>query len=351
MDENITSKTALPTVSILMLNYNGTPHLKEFFESVFRLNYPADRYDVVVIDNNSTDGSPDWIAKNYPQVKLVRLDTNTGFARGNNIGVNYCVGEYVAFVNNDTILDREWLMELVKPAINDPDAIYCGKTLSYYKRDYVVYAGAVIFAWGYPCRLGTYFKDNTGTQENVFTLFPDGCDTLVKKALYQELGGFEERYFCYGEDVELGWKAWLKGYRVYYIPAARIYHKVRGTLGRSSGLVWYLIWRNQLRNLIRFSEPANLALEIPEFMIFTAGFYVAVLCVQDKQFGVILLLMKSYFEILFELPVLIKERAAMQKDRKISDKTMKKLRLILPLKDSIQESFASLKRRKEYCTD
>ncbi len=348
MEQNTDTMPDLPPVSILMLNYNGQAHLKEFFASVYELNYPEGKYEVVVVDNNSTDGSPDWLEQNYPRVKLIRLGKNTGFAGGNNIGAKYCQGEFIALVNNDTMLDKNWLIELVSPAMKDPGAIYCGKTLSYFKRDCIVYGGGVLFAWGYPCNLETYIKDGAGNPAVSLTLFPDGCETLISKKLYSELEGFEERYFCYGEDVELGWKAWLKGYRVYYIPTARIYHKVRGTMGRASTIVWYLIWKNQLRNLIKFVEFKNLVIELPEFTIFTMGFYVAVLCVQERQFSSILLIIKAYWETLLELPSLIKERAGVQKTRKITDKELKRLHLILTLKESLHESFSSYARRRAY---
>ncbi len=97
-----------PFVSILMVNYNGQVHLSEFFESVFRLNYPKDKYEVVVVDNASGDGSPDWIRQNYPQVTLVCLDKNSGFAAGNNIGVKYCKGKLIALINNDTVYDKDY---------------------------------------------------------------------------------------------------------------------------------------------------------------------------------------------------------------------------------------------------
>lgn len=179
-------------------------------------------------------------------------------------------------------------------------------------------------------------------------MFPDGCGTLIAKELYLELEGFEERYFCYGEDVELGWKAWLQGHRVYYVPTARIYHKVRGTLGRNSGTVWYLIWKNQLRNLIKFVELPNLILELPMFTCFTLGFYIAVLFLQEKQFSVIFLIFKAYFETLLELPSLIRARLKIQKGRKIRDKELKKMGLVLTFKESIGQSFSSLDRREAF---
>ncbi len=131
-----------------MVNYNGQAHLEEGFESVFNLNYPRDKYEVVVVDNASSDGSPEWIRQNYPEVRLVRLDKNTGFARGNNIGVNCCQGKFITLANNDTVMDKDWLVELVKQALKDPQAIYCGKTLSYSKRDYIIFGGVCFLPGG-----------------------------------------------------------------------------------------------------------------------------------------------------------------------------------------------------------
>lgn len=340
-------RAILPFVSILMVNFNGKVHLKEFFESVFNLNYPRDRFEVVVIDNASSDGSPEWIKENYPEVKQVILEKNTGFAIGNNIGANYCQGKFIALINNDTVLDKEWLIELIKQAIKAPDAIYGSKMLWYRKRDYVVYGGGRLFAWGDCCHLQCYAK-NVHEREPSLTMYADGCGVLLSKEIFQKIGGFEESYFCYCEDYELSWKAWLLGYKVYFVPTAEFYHKVSSTLGGRSHAYIYLLWRNQLRNIIKFAEPGSLTVMLPLFTGYAMAMYLVVYCIQERNFSLVLPLAKAYGSIISDMPRLLKVRKEFQKNRKIRDKELKKLGLIMSFKKSIGEALSTLNRKSKF---
>ncbi len=339
----------LPLVSILMVNYNGQPHVKEFFESVFDLNYPRDRFEVVVIDNASKDGSPDWIEKNYPQVRLIRLRKNLGFAGGNNVGVReYCKGEFIALQNSDVVLDKEWLLELVKWAVKEPWAIYGSKMLWYSRRDYIVYGGGKLFSWGGHCHLKTYARDLSDETEPFLVLYADGCGALIGRELFLKLGGFDESYWAYAEDYELSWKAWLAGYKAYFVPAARFYHKVSASFGmRSWAHVYYLV-RNEIRNIIKFTEPATMVVMLPTFMAYYLATYLIVYCFQERHFSLIVPILKAYFQIVLEFPSLLQIRKRFQRERKIRDRELKKLGLILSFRESIREAWAILGRKREF---
>ncbi len=338
----------LPLVSILMINYNGEAHVEEFFKSVFDLNYPKDKYEVVVIDNASSDGSPEWIEQNYPQVKLVRLDENYGFAVGNNIGVKYCQGKFIALQNNDTVLDKDWLIELTKQAVKDPDAIYGSKMLWYSKRDYIVYAGGKFFAWGDACHLQCYAQDSNEQTQPFLVMYADGCGALISKEVFLKIGGFDESYFCYAEDYELSWKAWLLGYKAYFVPKAKFYHKVSATLGNRSKPYIYFLLRNQLRNMIKFAGLPTLVVMYPSFMAYYLAMYLVVYCFQESNFSLILPILKAYLKIISELPSLIKVRRRFQKQRKIRDRELKKLGLILTFSQSIREALATFNRKSKF---
>jgi GT2 family glycosyltransferase len=348
MEQESNKPIELPFVSILMVNYNGQVHLKEFFESVFRLNYPKNKYEVVVVDNASKDGSPDWIDKNYSQVKLIRLAENTGFARGNNIGVSHCRGRFTALINNDTVLTRDWLTELVKQAVKEPDAIFTSKMLFYDRRDHIAYGGANLFFWGQGYFPRVYEKDDDKELQPSPVLCASGCGVLIPKDLFLKLGGFDESYFCYAEDFEISWKAWLMGYRVYYIPTARFYHKVSMTMGGNSHLLIYLLYRNDMRNIVKLAGTTTLISMLPLFMAYSYAMYFAVYCLQEKQFSLIWPILKANFRILYEIPGLLPVRKKIQKERKIRDKDLKKMGLILPLGESIKSSLAVLRRRGEF---
>jgi GT2 family glycosyltransferase len=346
---NISENTDnLPFVSILMVNYNGLAHLKEFFESAFTLNYPRDKYEVVCVDNASKDGSPDWIHENYPQVKLVCLDKNTGFAVGNNIGAKYCRGKFLALINNDTVLDKDWLIELVKQAVREPNAVYGSKMLWYSNHDYIVYGGGKLFAWGDPCHLQTYARDMKDKTEPTFTMYADGCGMLIPQDVFEKIAGFEESYFCYCEDIELSWKTWLAGYKIYFVPTAKFYHKVSATMGGRSPMVIFLMWRNQLRNIIKFIEMPSLAYILPLFTGYTVSLYLAVYCFQEGNYSLILPILKAYLAVMLELPSLIRTKRQIQKNRKVNYRDLRKLGLIFTFRDSIKEALSIFSRKGKF---
>src|SRR5436190_2997233 len=120
MPENPKSKIQnpkLPTVSVVVLNYNGLKHLDTCFLSLGALEYPKDRLELILTDNGSSDGSVEFMRKRFPQVRVVETGGNLGFAAGNNFGVERATGQYVAFLNNDTRVEPDWLSELVKTLV------------------------------------------------------------------------------------------------------------------------------------------------------------------------------------------------------------------------------------------
>lgn len=339
----------LPFVSILMVNYNGQAHVKEFFESVYALNYPKNKYEVVVVDNASSDGSPDWIEKNYPQVKLIRLDKNTGFAGGNNIGVKLCAGEFIALINNDTTMTREWLAELVKPAVKEPNGLYGSTILFYNNREYIGYGGANLYAWGGPFFPQVFLKEKSINQMGPFPIWcACGCGFLLSKENYLKLGGFDESYFCYYEDAELCWRAWLFGYKVYSVPRAKIYHKGNSTFGTSSHTHVYLCHRNQLRNMIKFPEFHHLIVMIPLSVASWFAGYVIIICLREKKYSPLIPFLKAYFKTVYDLPLLLHTRKKIQKERKVKDRELEKLGLILSIRRSVKYFLVERNRRKEF---
>ena len=345
----------VPFVSILVVNYNGKKHFDEFFNSMFNLEYPKTRYEIVVVDNGSSDGSVEYLVDKYseyikgrrfPKIKIIKLNKNYGFAEGNNIGVNYCDGEFIALINNDTVVDKYWLSELIKHAVKDPNAIYGSKMLWYIKKDYIVYHGGVYLAWGWPLHLKGFEKNSDDQTEQILSVYADGCGMLISKSLFLKLGGFDKSYFAYAEDYELSWKAWLQGYRVYFIPTAKFYHKVSSTLGRISPNYIYLLWRNQLRNIIKFVELHNLLIMLPLFILHTIATYL-ILLVEGHPLTIIPMI-KAYLKVLSELPTLIEIRREIQSRRVVRDRDLKKLGLILSFRESIMKSLDLLRKRKKF---
>ena len=124
----------LPFISIIVVNYNGKHFLGECFASLENLEYPKDKFEVILVDNASTDGSVQYVRENFSRVNILQLDKNYGFCKPNNDGVKLANGEYVVFLNNDTVVTKEWLFELVKGALSEEQLASCASKMLYYDR-------------------------------------------------------------------------------------------------------------------------------------------------------------------------------------------------------------------------
>jgi len=345
-----------PHVSILVVNYNGKEHLGKFLESALNLSYPKNRYEIVIIDNGSSDGSVRHVrekceeyitGKKYPLIKLIELDKNYGFAGGNNKGVKYCDGEYLALINNDTILDRDWLIELIKAALKYPNAVYGSKMLWYVNKNVIIYGGGKLLAWGAPMHMWLYKIDEDDYRtEPEKTFYVDGCGFLIPKKIFLEIGGFDESYFAYAEDYELSWKARLLGYEIYLVPTAKFNHKISATGGEFSPFHIYHLYRNHLRSIIKFTEFSTLIYMVPSYMLYGILNYLLIHLYNEKKPKLILYLLKAYIDVILDLPRLAKIRKEYQKKRKVKDKKFKEDGLIMSFKDSISETLDVIKRRK-----
>ena len=214
-----------PLVSIVVVNYNGLKDLKLCFDSLYNLNYK--NFELIFVDNNSQDNSVDFIRKNYPIVKIIELKKNYGFARGNNIGVAEASGEYIVLLNNDTVVDKNWLTELVKVAEQSNNiGIIGSKNYYYHDKTEIFYAIGTCDKFGNTGNIGHKKRDNVlfNTQMNCF--FVCGAALMIKRELYEKINLFDPNYFAYFEDVDLCWRAIISGYDVVYVPKSFIYHKV-----------------------------------------------------------------------------------------------------------------------------
>ncbi|MDP4039281.1 MAG: glycosyltransferase family 2 protein [Candidatus Pacearchaeota archaeon] len=210
-------------VSIIVLNYNGKDCLDNCIKSLTKLNFPKDKYEIIVVDNNSPDES--WkIVKKFRKVKLIRSMENTGFAGGNNIGVKHAKGKYIALINNDAEADSEWLNQLLKPLEKDKSVaastgiVYYGKKLKKFLLPW--FSGAKI----YPLH---FVKHNYLGEYSGYSDYPCGCSMMIKKDILKEIGGlFDEKFFMYAEDADLGIRLKEQNYKIVYNPHAIAYHHI-----------------------------------------------------------------------------------------------------------------------------
>ncbi len=220
-------------VTVVVLNYNGRDHLEQCLPSLLDLEFPRDQLELLVVDNGSTDGSEEVVARFAPRVELLSAGANIGFSAGNNLGARRARGRYVAFLNNDTRVDPGWLAALCRTMDGAPDAAaVAGKLLSWDGSRLDFGRGIITFD-GHAFQEGAGLPlDRDPHHEVAETFIPCGGNMLVRRELFLELGGFDEDYFAYLEDVDLAWRFWASGHRVLLDPGAVAYHRSEGTSGR-----------------------------------------------------------------------------------------------------------------------
>lgn len=234
-------------VSIIIPNYNGIRYLGECLKSLKRINFPRDQFEIIVVDNASTDGSVEFIKNNYPDIVLIEASSNLGFAGGCNLGIMHSKAEYIVLLNNDTEVDTNWLIELVKVADSDEKVGIVGSKLLFKnERNLIQNAGSYITDRGDGGDIG-YRRSDFGqfdTSREVMAVC--GASMLVKRNLIYKIGGFDEDFGSYYEDTDLCYRARLHGMKIVYTPKSIVYHVHAVTLGEWSPLFSFYVFRNKI---------------------------------------------------------------------------------------------------------
>jgi GT2 family glycosyltransferase len=258
-----------PSVTIAVLNYNGLEHLQDCFASLTKVDYPAERLELMLVDNASTDGSVEYMQTHYPGVRVVRSGENVGFAAGNNLGAQAATGQYVVFLNNDMWVDPQFVQELVKAIRVDPDVVCGGAMILNWDGNRIDFWGAAAhFAgYGYQMDVDRPFNPDQciGVQPSLFSC---GGAMMIDRQIFLDVGGFDEDYFIYYEDVDLGWRLWLLGYKVVLVSRALVYHRHHGTMNSFSDYRKQVLFkRNALYTVIKNYSDENLGKVLPAILL------------------------------------------------------------------------------------
>ena len=219
-----------PKVSLAILNYNGKKYLKTCLDSVREQSY--ENIEVVVTDNGSTDGSQGFIGQNYPEVKLVNNPVNVPIV-GYNTGIRNSVGEFVAVLNNDTRLDKDWVKEMVELFESKPFVGMCTGKILYLEAPDTLNIGGVTIAKDGSCIVIGENKKDDGTFDESKEMFSTcNAGSMYRKKMLDEIGLFDEDFWLYYEEIDLSWRAYRAGWKSWYHPKAVMYHERGGTEGR-----------------------------------------------------------------------------------------------------------------------
>lgn len=321
--------------SVIVVNWNGKQHLEHCLPALFEQSLAP--HEIIVVDNNSTDDSLEYLAL-FPQVTIVSLATNCGFAGGNVAGLEATTGEYIVLLNNDTRPSPEWLERLVQCAASNDQVGIVASLLVDWDGEFIDAAGDACLVTG----RGMKLQHKRPTQEaaaehEVFS----GCAgaVLYKRTMLDDVGFFDTRFFMNAEDTDLAFRAQLLGWRARYCAGAVVYHRISGSQGVYSDAAVFYASRNHLW-LYAKCMPSTLAVKY----IFSSVIHNFVFFAFFASRGQARHFISGQLAALRRLPEFMRERRNLQRRRRVSAKEIETR--LTPLSRLIGEQMRRGYRRK-----
>ena len=318
---------AKPLVSVLVLNHNGLAYLGDCLASLATQSYQP--LEVILVDNASADQSLHWVRTHHPEVRVLSLNANLGFAAGNNCGFQIARGSYVGLLNNDAAAAPDWIEKLVLAAEQHPNyGMFGSKILLRDAPDRVDKAGHLMYWDGQNKGRGSGELDGREFDQPGEIFFPDGCAALYRRTLLEDVGGFDEKFFAYGDDADLGIRARLRGWKAYYVPQAKVWHCHSATAGAYSPQKIFWVERNRFWLALK-NFPASLLLFSPLFTL-NRFFWNLVYGIRGRgaagnfrKYHSLISLAKTillaYWDGLRHVVPVLKDRRRIRKQRRLSD--------------------------------
>jgi GT2 family glycosyltransferase len=263
----------VPSIAIVILNWNGRKWLEQFIDSVLSSSYH--NKSVIVIDNDSTDDSIAFLGGQYPEVKIITLEKNYGFAGGYNKGLKQVQADYYVLLNSDVKVEPGWIEPIIELMEKDQAIGACQpKVLKFGMTDLFEYAGAAggwIDSLGYPFARGRVFEfceKDLGQYDDAGPIFwASGAALFVRASLYHSIEGLDEYFFAHQEEIDFCWRLQLAGYSIFVCPQSVVYHVGGGTLAKDNGRKVFLNFRNNLIMLVKNLPLGQIIWKIP-FRVF-----------------------------------------------------------------------------------
>jgi GT2 family glycosyltransferase len=303
-------RVTAPEVSVVIVTWNGRQHLDACLDAVAAQHGVT--AEIILVDNGSTDGTVAHVARRHPAVRVVALAENRGFAGGNNAGVVEARAPIVAFLNNDTVAEPGWLQALLG-GLDQPGGFALATSRIVYMHDPQTIDSAgdgLLRAGGAFKRLHGMRSAEASEPSEVFGVCGAAC--LMPRAVFDELGGFDEDFFASHEDVDLSYRARLRGYRVRYVPDAIVRHHGSATLGRHSSRAIFYGQRNLEWVYLKNSPASILCRTAPGHLLYdlaAAAYFV--------RAGEGWTFIQAKAAALAAMPAILRKRAAVQRSRRV----------------------------------
>ena len=318
-----------PMVSVIVVNWNGKAYLGECLNSLRNQTFLD--FELIVVDNGSTDGSFEFVQSHFPEFgHILRNPENMGFARGNNQGIRAARGKYVALLNNDAQADSHWLEELVKVAEEHQRVgMLASKIYLQGSPGVIDNVGHLIYRDGLNRGRGRLEEDHGQFDEKEEVFFPSGCAAFYRQEMLEEIGLFDEDFFAYGDDTDIGLKGRLAGWKCLYVPSAVVYHRYSQSSGSYSPLKAFYVERNRVWISAKYF-PLSLLLKSPFYTCwrFLLQGYGALtgrgaagkFSQEYSRWQLLRILVKAYVSAIQGLPKMWKKRKEIRKLTRVNEK-------------------------------
>jgi len=255
-------------ISIIIVNYNGKKWLKRCLDSLAGQTYK--NFEIILVDNASADESVEFVKNNYAEVAVVRSEKNLGFAGGNNLGLQKAKGKYILLLNNDTWAPKEYLEKFVKAFQEFPQAASIqSKMILMDNREKLDLCGSYWSDSSFLYHYG-YGKNQSLKKYNQARRFfsNKGASMMIRQEVIEQIGLFDEDFWCYYEDTDFCHRAWLAGYECWYYPQAVMYHALGGTsLTFHNGYIQFHNFKNKLLSFLKNFEARTLVKVLPVYFV------------------------------------------------------------------------------------
>jgi len=331
-----------PLVSIIILNYNAGKLIEECIDSIFQTKYK--NYEIIVVDNNSKDDSHIECKKKFPLINLIENKENLGYCEGNNVGVRNSKGEFVIILNPDTVVDPNWINELLNGYQKYGDGIYQPKFLTIDNKSIIQSTGNMIqlFGFGYSRNKGDKDENQFNSIEKIN--YASGTCLFTSKEIFLQLELFDSFLFAYHDDLDFCWRASMQGIQSYYVPTSIVLHPLEGFSFKWSKFKFFLLERNRLYCLFTHYSRSTILKFLPSLI--AVDIAVSIFYLKNGLFSEKI---KASCSILKNFRILQSRYNKIQKNRTVSDKEIIsnfKDEVILPKGTSIKNKlpFNSLLR-------
>ena len=301
-------------VSVIIINWNGREFIERCLNSIIASDMDKSGYEVIVADNASGDNSASLVRERFPGVRLLEFKENNGFCKGNNLAASSAKGKYLFFLNNDTRIEPWTIRKMLEEIEGDSRIGICGCKMVNYNGTVVFHAGIGMDFLGYPVRKRRPF-------------YVEGSAMMIRKNLFDNLGGFDEDYFMFHEDIDLAWRVQISGYSIGVSEDAVVYHYLGanaggGELTKENRFVTttfrrYYCERNNIATLLKnysliyllFIFPVYLLISLVELFLFTI----------TGKIPVVRAYLKAYWWNIRNLKQTLRKRILVQRNRKLGD--------------------------------